>query len=170
MIRKLLFPAFAAALLAGCVTGYQYRGGAGDYYYGQPSTHYRHYGAPYGYYGYPGWSGSFGYGYYPYGYYGGYYPYYYGYPYRPPVRPRPDGGHDHQGDSDRPRPPWRDLDRLRERRPQAQDAQPASPRRITTPAPSSAPVPATAPRRGSTLEQRIRRSSQERDRRRIPSP
>lgn len=108
MVRKLLLPALAGALLAGCMTsGYQYRGGNGDYYYGQPSTQYRYYGAPYGSYGYPGgWGGSIGYGYYshgyypygysPYGYYGygGGYPYY-RYPYRPPVvivQPGPGGG------------------------------------------------------------------------------
>lgn len=95
MIRKLLLPALAAALLGGCVTGYDYRGGNGDYYYGQPSVDY--YDGYYGGYGYPGWSGmmGFGYGYGGYGY-GGYgygYPYYgYGYPYYPPViivRPHP---------------------------------------------------------------------------------
>lgn len=83
MIRKLLLPTLAAVLLGGCVTGgYQYRGGPGDYYYGQPSVDYRYYGAPYYDYGYPG------YGYAPYGYYGypgtGYsiYGFYgYGYPY-----------------------------------------------------------------------------------------
>jgi hypothetical protein len=98
MIRKLLLPALAAVLLGGCVTGYDYRGGNGDYYYGQPSVDY--YDGYYGGYGYPGWSGmmGFGYGYGGYGY-GGYgygYPYYgYGYPYYPPViivRPdRPSG-------------------------------------------------------------------------------
>src|SRR3546814_462944 len=114
MIGKLLLPALASALLAGCVTsGYQYRGGSGDYYYGQPSTQYRYYGSPYGSYGYGypgGWGGSIGYGY-PYGYYGyggyggyGYgYPYYPGYPYRPPVvivRPGPGGGGHHDHDHD----------------------------------------------------------------------
>jgi hypothetical protein len=121
MIRKLLLPALAAALLAGCVTGYDYRGGSGDYYYGQPSIDYQDdgYYSPYGYggYGYPGgWSGMIGYGmgygggYGPYGY-GGYpygYPYGYGYPYnpRPPVivvRPDPRPGthpHPHRDDRD----------------------------------------------------------------------
>jgi len=94
MIRKLLLPALAATLLGGCVTGYDYRGGSGDYYYGQPSVDYDYYGGYYGY-GYPGWHGSLGFGY-GYGGYGGYYggyPYYgYGYPYYPPViivRPDP---------------------------------------------------------------------------------
>lgn len=100
MIRKLLLPTLAAALLGACATGYDYRGGGeGDYYYGQPSVDY--YGGYYGGYGYPGWSGmmGFGYGYGGYGY-GGYgYPYYgYGYPYYPPViivrpdHPRPGPG------------------------------------------------------------------------------
>jgi hypothetical protein len=118
--QLLLVPAIAAAaLLSGCVT-YGYRGGQGDYYYGQPSTEYSY---PYGYYdyGYPGyygapyWSGSFG-------YYGGYY----GGPYRPPHHGGGhgndhghgggnghgnDGGNDHpQPHHDLPRPPWRNLD------------------------------------------------------------
>jgi hypothetical protein len=81
MIRKLLLPALAATLLAGCVTDYTYRGGAGggDYYRGSPGVDYRYYG------GYGGYGGGF-YGGYPYYGYGGYYPYrygygYYGYPY-----------------------------------------------------------------------------------------
>ena len=93
MIRKLLLPALAAAMLGACATPYDYRGGHGDYYYGQPSVDY--YDGYYGGYGYPGaWSGMLGYGY-GYGGYGyGYgYPYYgYGYPYYPPViivRPDP---------------------------------------------------------------------------------
>lgn len=101
MLRQLLLPLAASALLAGCVTTdpYGYRGGdRGDYYYGAPSVEYRYRGDPgydypysgpyrsgfsiYGSYGYPrGYYGS------PYGnpYYGGYsYPYYggYGYPYQ----------------------------------------------------------------------------------------
>lgn len=113
MIRNLLLPALAAALLGGCVTGYDYRGGNGDYYYGQPSIDYQDdgYYSPYGYggyggYGYPGgWSGMIGYGMGYGGGYGGYgyggfpygYPYGYGYPYspRPPVivvRPDPRPG------------------------------------------------------------------------------
>ena len=83
MIRKLILPALAATMLAGCVTGYTYRGagGGGDYYHGQPSVEYRYYGGYGGYYGYP-------YGYGGYGYYG--YPYrygYYGYPYAYPRYP-----------------------------------------------------------------------------------
>lgn len=139
MIRKLILPALAAALLAGCAS-YQYRGGAGgDYYYGQPSTDYRYYGnygyPAYGTYGTYGWGGSIGYssGYYPYGYsrYG--YP---RYPQRPPHHhPRPsqgsgEGPRPGPGDNsgydpdqgqqqgqhpDRARAPWRDLGSLRER-------------------------------------------------------
>lgn len=96
-----LAAASVAVLLAGCVSDYQYREGAGDYYYGQPSVEYRDYG-DYGYggYGYPGgWGASIGYGYGGYGYpYGGYgYPYGgYGYPYPPLIFvPGYYGGHHH---------------------------------------------------------------------------
>lgn len=118
MIRKLLFPALAIALLGGCVSSgyYQYRGGPGDYYYGQPQVEYRDYGVPYGGigYGYPGGvsgSISFGSGY-PYGYYGygggygygGYYDpwgYYPRYPRVIVVRPRHGGDHhDHHDGHD----------------------------------------------------------------------
>ena len=134
---KLALPAAVVLLLAGCITDpYRYRGGyGGDYYYGQPSVEYRHYGGyggyygGYGGYGHPyygrsGWSFGLRYGY-PYGGSGRYgyggWPYYYGggWPYRPPiiVRPRPDpdpdGGHEPDGDPQGP-PPWRDLDRLRD--------------------------------------------------------
>ncbi len=125
MIRKLILPALAAAMLAGCAT-YQYRGGAGgDYYYDQPATEYRYYGSPYGYYGgygygYP-YGGSIGYGYYR------SYPGWYGYPRHSGGHshghhgPRPGGDGDHDDDQggnpqnqqpDQPRPPWRDLGRL----------------------------------------------------------
>ena len=83
MKRKLLVPTLAAAaMLAGCATGYQYRGGNGDYYYGQPTVEYHDYGYG-GFYGYPGgWGGSLGFGY-GYGGWGYGYPYWggYGYPY-----------------------------------------------------------------------------------------
>jgi hypothetical protein len=129
MIRKLILPALAAALLAGCVTDYAYRGGSGDYYYGQPGSQYDYYGpyggyydgyGGYGGYGYPsyGWGGSFGFGY-------STYPYFYGYPYYGHRRGHGHhggghhGGHDHDGDhhhggddspqQQRPLPPWRDL-------------------------------------------------------------
>jgi hypothetical protein len=126
-ILRLALLALAAAAVAGCVTspGYGYRGGQGDYYYGQPSADYGYrggYGPYHGGYGYPygyGHSGLtigvyYGHPYYRYGYGARYgYPWYgwpyYGYPYyRPPVvvRPRPGGNSDV--------PPWRDLDRLRE--------------------------------------------------------
>jgi hypothetical protein len=129
MLRKLLLPIAAAALLAGCVTTapYGYRGdGQGDYYYGRPSVEYRHHGVYPGY-GYPyhgpyrsGFYGRFGFGY-PYGYYGHPYyrhpyygsPYYgnpyYGYP-RPIYRPRPTGP-DTRPDGGA----WRQFDRLRRR-------------------------------------------------------
>jgi hypothetical protein len=129
MIRKLLFPALAVAMLGGCVTsGYQYRGGNGDYYYGQPQVEYRDYGSPYGRfgYGYPGgWGGSFGWGYGygdPDGFYGGYYDpwrYYYVPHRRPHHRDHEDRGDHHGGtdvppvdpgdDDDHRPPPWRDF-------------------------------------------------------------
>ncbi len=129
MLRKILLPALAIAALAGCATDYGYRGGNGDYYYGQPRVEYRYYGG-YGGYGY-GYDGYYydRYGRPVYGYpYGGYYGGYYGSPYRYPYWPRrPHGGHDHdndgdgdnvpppaQGNDDRNdrKPPWRNLDRL----------------------------------------------------------
>ena len=123
---RLLIPALAAALLAGCITtdygyrdGYGYRNGHGDYYYSRPQGSYYGgvgYGYPGGAYGYGGYrygspSGYYGgvYSGYPYryGYYGGYgygrYPYS-GYPYsghytRPPVViMRPDRNHHHDHD------------------------------------------------------------------------
>lgn len=80
MIRKLILPALAAALLAGC-SSYQYRGGAsGDYYYGQPSSGYNVYGG----YGSSPYGGG-GYGYSPYGNPGYYSPGYYPPTYYPPA-------------------------------------------------------------------------------------
>jgi hypothetical protein len=114
MISKLLIPSLAAVLstglLGGCVSGYQYRDGAGDYYYGQPQIEYSDYGyggyggyggGPYGYGG--GWGGQIGYGYggygsqYGYSGYGGY-----GYPYYPggPVIIVRGGDRDNDGDAD----------------------------------------------------------------------
>lgn len=143
MIRKLLLPLVAVVLLAGCVTsGYSYRQGSGDYYYGAPSVEYRYhpyYGGPYGY---P--YGSYGYGYYgrpaydyrydwPYRYRHYYDPraYYYGYPYRQP-------GHTYRRTAppptvdptpDRSRSPWRDLELLR-RRGAGGGVDPAQPRTV----------------------------------------
>lgn len=62
MLRKLFVPMLATAMLAGCATDYNYRGGSGDYYYGQPRVEYRYQGSG--------------------GYYGGYYGGAYGSPYR----------------------------------------------------------------------------------------
>lgn len=113
MKRKLLVPTLAAAaMLAGCATGYQYRGGNGDYYYGQPTVEYHDYGYG-GFYGYPGgWGGSLGFGYgyggwgYGYPYWGYGYPYW-GYGYRGYYHPH--GGHHHHhgghDDSDSDVPP-----------------------------------------------------------------
>jgi hypothetical protein len=138
MIRKLFFATLGAALLGGCVTGYQYRGGSGDYYYGQPSVDYYDdgyyggsYGYPYGYGGYPGgypggWNGMLGIGLGYGGYYGPYgYPYGYGDPYygrghhhRPPVIVVPDPPVDPRpGHPDRPRRDDHDRDRFIMRRP-----------------------------------------------------
>ncbi|MGV8923779.1 MAG: hypothetical protein ACOH1L_10610 [Thermomonas sp.] len=138
MLRKLLLPMLATAALAGCATDYQYRGGQGDYYYGQPQVEYRHSG-PSGFYGdiglgYGSGFGGFGYGFgasYFYDRYGrlvyGYPGRYYGSPYYgrggwyPPRPPRGHGdGGNHHGDGDnrqdRP-PPWRDLGQLQQRDP-----------------------------------------------------
>ncbi|HEY0660978.1 MAG TPA: hypothetical protein VGD21_06645 [Lysobacter sp.] len=182
MIRKLVVPALLAGLLGGCVTaGYDYRYGRGDYYYGQPSTEYRYYGSPYGYYPYGDYRYS-RYGY-PYGY-GGYYPYsyynpYYGYPYqrpyypRPPVvvkppPPQPEPLRDGSKRDDYRVPPWRDM----RRRPvagndalQPRPAAPLPPQRPVAPAPAPAP-PRIEPRRddGSRMQQMIRRSEEPRRR------
>jgi hypothetical protein len=188
MIRKLLLPALATALLAGCVTGYQYRGGAGDYYYGQPSTQYRYYGSPYGYYGYGypgGWGGSigYGYGYSPYGYYGyGGYPYYrHHYPYRPPVvivQPG-SGGNDHGNNGNgndqgahenRPRPPWRDLGNIPGRRVDPEPAIRQPPRQVSTPMPRTVPAARTGGRSSSATGGMVRRTDTERDKRRNTTP
>lgn len=165
MIRKLILPALAAALLAGCATGYQYRGGSGDYYYGSPGVEYRVYGG----YGYPYGYGYGGYGY-GYPYYGGgyyYYPWYRGHGHH-------HGGHHHGGhdgdnggdDGDappeRPTPPWRDLgsigdrgklrdlgDKLPQRREaHAPVARPSSQPRMSSPPRISPPPRISQPRSG----------------------
>ncbi len=139
---RLLIPILAAAFaLAGCVTYDDYGYGAG-YYRTQPQVVYRRYGGyPYGYYdGYYG-SGYYGGSYYDYGYPYGYrygYPYY-SYPrhhyYRPPYRGH--GGSGHHRPPNSGKPPWRDLDRVR----QAEGAQPMLP-----PSRSRNPVSGNAPR------------------------
>jgi hypothetical protein len=132
MLRNTLLAALAAAALAGCATGYSYRGGGGgDYYYGQPRIEYRYYDDPFGYYGSYGF-GSYAPGYYydrygrfvygsSYGYYG--YPYGYGSLWWYRSRPHGyghaggdhgshhDGDHDGGHDADREdrRPPWRNI-------------------------------------------------------------
>src|SRR5690606_21525754 len=151
MIRKLILPALAILLLAGCVTGYTHRTAPGDYYYGSPTTVYRDY------------------------YYGGYgYPYYYGrYP-TYPHSPRP--GNDGDRTPDRKTPPWRDLDRIgQEARPDVpragqtrmRPARPVEPTRVQqSPAPirrAAAPVQRGTPRpsakhRGSSMSEMIRRA------------
>ena len=160
MLRKVLLSAFAAATLAGCATDYAYRsGGGGDYYYGQPRTEYRYYGA----YGYGGYGDG---GYYydgygrllygnPYGFYG--YPYggYGSWWYRP--RPRPHHGHGdhdhdhddedgHHGDQADRRPPWRDFGEMRPRPPRmanedGEDGEDTRPRVRRQAAPLAMPSP-----------------------------
>lgn len=154
MIRKLLLPLVAVALLGGCMTsGYSYRQGNGDYYYGAPSVEYRYYSpypyaSPYSYYGGHYYSGPYRYGY-PYGYYGYPYadPYYgagyyhYGTPRRPSADPTPD----------RTRSPWRDLEQLRRR-----SLVDPTPQRTGKPMPRlqprRAPIEATAPRSQPRIE------------------
>lgn len=166
MIRKLILPAIAVLLLAGCATGYSYRSASGDYYYGQPTTIYRDYYGGYGYYGYPyygyspyRWGGSVRYSWgYPYGYYGRY-------PWRHSGHghhsPRPDNDKGDKGDRtpDRATPPWRDLDRIRSDRgrpdvPRAGDlrvrpVQPARPARQV----QAQPVPRARPVQVRPVEQ-----------------
>ena len=177
MIRKLVLPALAAALLAGCVTGYgAYGGGAHGGYHGNPSIEFRYdsgylmypygyggygtYGYPYRYYGAP-------YGYRGYGGYGGYYGYPYSRPYppyyrphhghRPPgVYPRPHGPYppQHRRDGDG-RPPWRNLDGLR-RQPSADGGPGIAPQAPVSPVGPGASEPRA---RGSRMEQTIRRAN-----------
>src|SRR5690606_14514980 len=126
MNRKLLLlPALSAALLAGCATyGYSSHGGGG-YYYGQPGTEYHYYGYP-SYYGY-GSPYGYGYGYGAPYYWGGSIGYYYVPSWHGGHGHHHGDGHHHGGNDggghgnnpppqgqqpDRPRPPWRDLDRV----------------------------------------------------------
>ncbi|WP_052101542.1 hypothetical protein [Novilysobacter arseniciresistens] len=174
MIRKLLLPVVAVALLGGCMTsGYSYRQDRGDYYYGTPGTDYRYHDSPYyygsgyysRYYGYPGYYRyPYGYSHYPHGYYRDPYRYY-----RPPVviRPRPDNDDGHDGgrhDDDR-KAPWRDYERLQRERIQRMPV--SGPTRIA----SDSPRPATtvrpvAPQRssgsssGSRMESIMKRARQ----------
>lgn len=163
MIRKLVLPVLAAALLGGCVTDYAYRGGdRGDYYYGQPTTEYRYYG-PYGGYA-PHGFGSFGYGYPHYGYPFGYRGFYHYPPYRhhhrhPPVTHRPpDGSPTPQHRPNDGRPPWRNVDELRRR--QSADGGGTQPREVVPVRPVEPTVTPREPReRGSRMEQVIRRAN-----------
>jgi hypothetical protein len=175
MLRKLLLPVAAAALMAGCMTTapYGYGGdGRGDYYYGRPSVEYRHHDGYPGYgYGYDpyygpyrsGFHGSLRYGYpYGYGYYGR--PYYgnpyYGQPYyRPIYRPRPTGP-DTRPDGGG----WRNFDEVRRRRDANAGSTPGgigpSPTPVTPIAPRE-PRPEPRMRRdgeGSRMGEMIRRS------------
>jgi hypothetical protein len=171
---SLAVAALAAVALSGCVTsGYGYRGGSGDYYYGRSTTsHYGH-GAPYGSvgYGYPGgWYGSLGYGsrYYrgPYRYgYGPYYP-----PYRRPVVVRPPHPHkprpprverpDHPDRPGRTGIPWRDLDELRGPKPGVPMSTPSRPEVAQSPRPRGsvrvAPAVAPQPRMDTRPEPGVR--------------
>lgn len=158
MYRKLLLPALAASVLAGCATGYAYRGGNGDYYYGQPRTEYRYYD-PYGFYGGYGYGGYGDYApayYYdrlgrlvyrnPYGYYGS--PYGYGSWWYRPRTPHGDHHDDHAGDGDGDRdnrpPPWRNPGGVMppNGRPTAEGDEGSRPmRRSQAPYPRAMPVP-----------------------------
>jgi hypothetical protein len=175
MIRKLIIPVVAAALLGGCVSaGYSYRQGNGDYYHGTPSVEYRYhspyYSAPY--YGGPYYSSPY-YSPYPYGYYGppyGSYRYtyptyryrqYYGYPYGQPYRhyrgvaPRP--RIDRTPDSTRSH--WRNLDRLQRR-----GDDPGRTMAPRTDSPSQPPtVSMPAPRSGGSAIGGMVRRAKERD-------
>ena len=119
MIRKLLLPALLTGLLAGCVTGYNYRQeNGGDYYYGEPGVDYRYYDYGYGGYGYGYGYGNYGWPYYGYPYYSWYgpgwgygfhdpWPYYYYSGHQPRPEPRslnePGGG----------KPSWQDIQNRR---------------------------------------------------------
>lgn len=167
MIRKLLLPAVAAALLGGCVSaGYSYRQGNGDYYHGTPSVEYRYYIPNYG------WPYPHGYGPSPYSYpYA--YPYryrqYYGYPYhshygnpygnpyyyrrpvprlQPQIDPTPDVDRSH----------WRNLDGLR-RRNRIDPGETITPRATATPQPQPRFNPAPDDD-GSALGGRVRRAKE----------
>lgn len=171
MIRRLLVPLAATALLAGCVTSapYGYRGdGQGDYYYGAPTVEYRYhdmypgYGDPY--YGpyRPGLSVWGGYGYYGRPYYGPYYgnpyyryPYYgnpyYGYP-RTTPRPRPSTTNPPDGG------PWRNLDEVVRRRRQADGGGGTTIPTPSVPQPQFTPMPRVGDDgSGSAMGQVIRR-------------
>ena len=171
MIRKLILPALAVLLLAGCATGYTYRSAPGDYYHGRAGVIYRDY------YGYPGYRSYYspynGYGYYGYGYRSGYryggYPYwgYHGYPHAP----RPGSGHD-GGDNtpDRETPPWRDLGSIAERRqpsatqmqprprPAGQRPQAQRPTAIQRPAPTRRPSAPIGSSGGSRMSEMIEKA------------
>lgn len=174
MIRKLLLPAVAVALLGGCVSaGYSYRQGSGDYYHGTPSVEYRYHAPgygwpyPYGYYG-PSSYGGYRYGYpygYPYGYrqyYGDPYRNYYGNPYgnpyyyrrpvprlQPRIDPTPDVDRSH----------WRNLDGLR-RRNRIDPGETSTPRAIVAPQPQPRFNPAPHDDDGSALGGRVRRAKE----------
>lgn len=142
----------AASALSGCVMYDDY---GYDGYYREPTVVYRrHGGYPYGYYdGYYG-GGYYGYGA-PYGYRYGYgYPYYdhYAYPrhyYRPPYRG--DHGHRPPSGGGSGKPPWRDLNRLREAQGQHPMIPPSRASRPPAPsAPAYRPAPPAAPVHRST--------------------
>ncbi|MGY0557474.1 hypothetical protein [Lysobacter sp. A421] len=180
MLRKLILPLSAMALLGGCMTGgYGYQQARGDYYYGQPTTDYRYYNQYDGYssHRYPGYYGGAHYGN---GYYGNGYnrSYPYGY-YRPPVivvRPGHNnnngnnGNHTPRPDTDRDRAPWRDYERLQRERIQRSERPTGSPAAVqrsviaapvrpTAARPASSARPAsTSSNRGSRTETMIRKS------------
>lgn len=191
MIGKLIWPVIACVLLAGCMTGYRYRSGYGDYYYGQPDVDYRYHGRSY--YGYGYWPYR---GYSPYGY-GGYYGFsrYYGYPYYPRYYYRSHygyGHHDYDDDhdddyvdnnDDPPRgpdvddddslPPWRDFGDVHIRksdplparriRPQVGQARQAPAGRTPPRRPVSRPAPRPSPPPSISIGSRSSSGSSDRD-------
>lgn len=147
-LRALVLPGLAGALLAGCATGYTYRSGPGDYYYGQPEVEYRDYGM----YGYgPGW-----------GWYGAPYPYYWGggYPYGPYWGPYW-GGHRHwhrQPPPANPPPPGHAPDPTPGDLTGRRTDRPHLPGRVFRPVPLPAPRADTPPRpMNGTAERELHR-------------
>lgn len=146
MKLRLLLPALATAFaLTGCVAYEDYYGyGPGYYRSNEPAVVYRRYGGyPYGYYDdyyydryYGGYPYRYGYGY---PYYGRYvYPRYYYHPRYPghgDYRP-PSGGGSGSG-----KPPWRDLNRLRQAEGQEPMRPPPRASRPSSSAPAYRPMP-----------------------------
>lgn len=150
MKLRLLLPMLATAFaLTGCVAYEDYYGyGPGYYRSNEPGVVYRRYGGyPYGYYDGYSYGGGY-YGGYPYGYRYGY-PYYdrhYVYPryyYRPPYPGH--GGHRPPSGGGSGKPPWRDLNRLRQAEGQHPMVPPPRASRPSSPSPAYRPTAPSAP-------------------------